>query len=54
MSIKINSVSPDLVPPFAIGSIDGVDYAFTNDGKHRVTVNRDGDELTIEDVGEAD
>lgn len=53
MSIKINSLSHTLVPPFAIGSIDGVDYAITTDGKHRVTVSRAGDELTIEDTGEA-
>jgi hypothetical protein len=53
MSIKINSVSQSLVPPFAICSDGGADFVITTHGKHYVTVSRDGDGLTIEDVGAA-
>ena len=50
MSIKINSTSTKPVPPFAIGSIDGVEHVITASGKYPVKVSRDGDELTISDA----
>ncbi len=54
MSIKMKLASPNLLPPFAICNDGGSDFILTTRGKHQVTVSRNGDELTVDDVGAAD
>ena len=50
MSIRIKST---IGQPFALCHADGSDFVITAQGKHAVTLVRDGEHVTIAEVGPA-